>query len=86
MGILCGIPTFYKCFVIKNSKVEILKNQTTTSTSTQSEAAGGQTSTTAEQTQNVSVADEILKLKNLMESGVITAEEFEAQKKKLLRE
>lgn len=37
-----------------------------------------------EQTQNVSVADEILKLKNLMEAGVITAEEFEAQKKKLL--
>jgi hypothetical protein len=35
-------------------------------------------------TQTTSVADEILKLKNLMESGIITEEEFEAQKKKLL--
>ena len=38
------------------------------------------------QQQNLSVADEIMKLKNLMESGVITAEEFEVQKKKLLGE
>ncbi len=35
-------------------------------------------------TQTTSVADEIMKLKNLMESGIITEEEFEAQKKKLL--
>ncbi|SEL84850.1 MULTISPECIES: SHOCT domain-containing protein [unclassified Butyrivibrio] len=32
------------------------------------------------------VADELMKLKGLMESGVITAEEFEAQKKKILGE
>jgi hypothetical protein len=30
------------------------------------------------------IADEILKLKNLMDQGVLTKEEFEAQKKKLL--
>jgi hypothetical protein len=34
--------------------------------------------------QNVSVADEIKKLKELQEQGVITAEEFENQKNKLL--
>lgn len=33
-----------------------------------------------------SVADEILKFKSLMDSGVITQEEFEAGKKKLLTE
>ncbi len=34
--------------------------------------------------QGPSVADEILKLKKLMDEGIITSEEFEAQKKKLL--
>lgn len=33
---------------------------------------------------SIGVADEILKLKKLMDEGVITKEEFEAQKKKLL--
>jgi hypothetical protein len=33
-----------------------------------------------------SIADEILKLKNLMDQGVLTKEEFEAQKKKLLEQ
>jgi hypothetical protein len=32
----------------------------------------------------VSIADELLKLKNLKDAGVLTEEEFEAQKKKLL--
>jgi len=34
--------------------------------------------------QVISVADEIIKLKKLMDEGVITAEDFETQKKKLL--
>jgi len=34
---------------------------------------------------NVSVADEILKLKQLMDNGIISREEFEQQKRKLLR-
>ncbi len=45
-----------------------------------------QPTNTSKQLQNPSVADEIMKLRNLMESGVITPEEFEAQKKKLLGE
>lgn len=35
-------------------------------------------------TKNFSVADEIEKLKNLLDSGTISKDEFEAQKKKLL--
>lgn len=35
--------------------------------------------------QSQSVADEILKLAKLLESGVLTKEEFDAQKKKLLK-
>jgi hypothetical protein len=34
--------------------------------------------------QNISVADELIKLKKLKDDGVITEEEFQAQKKKLL--
>jgi uncharacterized membrane protein len=33
---------------------------------------------------SVNVADELTKLKNLKDEGIITPEEFEAQKKKLL--
>ena len=33
---------------------------------------------------NYSVADELLKLKNLVDAGVLTQEEFESQKKTLL--
>ena len=37
-----------------------------------------------EMNQNISVADELIKLKKLMDEGVITNEEFQSQKKKLL--
>ncbi len=47
---------------------------------------GTQSFDTGNESLNKSVADEIMKLKNLMDSGVITAEEFEAQKKKLLEQ
>ncbi len=43
-----------------------------------------QSSDPVDQPFNKSVADEIVKLKNLMDSGVISPEEFEVQKKKLL--
>ena len=33
---------------------------------------------------NYSIADELLKLKNLVDAGVLTQEEFESQKKTLL--
>lgn len=33
---------------------------------------------------NISVADELLKLKNLLDKGIITEEEFDSQKKKFL--
>ncbi|HVZ55670.1 MAG TPA: SHOCT domain-containing protein [Chitinophagaceae bacterium] len=36
--------------------------------------------------QKASTADELAKLKKLMDDGVITTEEFEAQQKKLLGE
>ena len=36
-------------------------------------------------THNISIADEILKLSKLKESGVITEEEFQSQKAKLLK-
>jgi Short C-terminal domain len=35
-------------------------------------------------TNNTSVADEIIKLKKLLDEGAITQEEYDAQKKKLL--
>jgi uncharacterized protein YaiI (UPF0178 family) len=35
-------------------------------------------------TQEVDVADQILKLSNLVEQGILTKEEFESQKSKLL--
>jgi hypothetical protein len=38
----------------------------------------------AETKESASVADEILKLKSLLDEGVLTAEEFVAMKKKLL--
>ncbi len=50
----------------------------------QSESPFAQPQNPSVSTQTTSVADEIMKLKNLMESGIITEEEFEAQKKKLL--
>ena len=34
---------------------------------------------------NLSVADELLKLKQLLDMGVLTREEFDAQKSKLLK-
>ena len=37
-----------------------------------------------ETTKELSAADEILKFKNLLDSGVITQEEFDAKKKQLL--
>ena len=39
---------------------------------------------TEKQSQMSSVADEILKFKNLLDNGIITQEEFEAKKKQLL--
>lgn len=43
-----------------------------------------ETATTSTQTASMSSADEILKFKNLLDSGIITQEEFEAKKKELL--
>ncbi len=43
-----------------------------------------QNSMAQSQTHSISVADEILKFKNLLDMGVITKEEFEAKKKELL--
>ena len=37
-----------------------------------------------QQTPVISIADEILKLKKLLDDGVLTKEEFETQKKKIL--
>ena len=42
------------------------------------------TTTVVEVKQQVSVADELTKLKKLLDDGVLTKEEYEAQKKKLL--
>ena len=42
------------------------------------------TTTVVEVKQQVSVADELIKLKKLFDDGVLTKEEYEAQKKKLL--
>lgn len=42
------------------------------------------TSSTTYQGQNISTADEILKLKSLLDSGILTQEEFDFKKKKLL--
>ena len=41
-------------------------------------------SNTVQQSNTSSVADEILKFKNLLDNGIITQEEFEAKKKQLL--
>lgn len=37
------------------------------------------------QTQNISVADELIKLKELLDTGILTEEEFAAQKQRLLQ-
>lgn len=42
------------------------------------------TNSAVEQQNNLSVADEILKFKQLLDSGIISQEEFDAKKKQLL--
>jgi len=57
------------------------KATTASTTPTPVTATTGGTATT---TANISVADELLKLKKLLDEGVLTQQEFDAQKKKLL--
>jgi hypothetical protein len=67
------IRMFYNLYIENFVKQKITEN-------------GGDQNDLQPTNETISVADELLKFKSLLDSGVITEEEFDAQKKKLLGE